>query len=228
MSRPRVLQRIRRACGSNEGVVLPQGFPGFPRFEDRVGVFRKELEAVGGVFFDGRSQDLGKILTKILQDTGQTEIYWEEEKIFSKHGLSYRLRLPELFSTPKLVCSYHYLGKVVLPLTLGARSHGKDQLARIQISASSASFGIAETGTVVQTVGSGRGRLLTVLPESHVVFLAEADLFSSPDEVFSRVRLGEDGSALTLTTGPSRTADIGKVLVKGVHGPRRWFVILTE
>ena len=101
-------------------------------------------------------------------------------------------------------------------------------MAAIPVSASSAAFGIAETGTVVQTVGPGRGRLLNVLPETHIVFLAHGDLLSNMDQLFERIRPGEKGSALTLVTGPSRTADIGKVLVKGMHGPRRWFVILTE
>jgi L-lactate dehydrogenase complex protein LldG len=46
------------------------------------------------------------------------------------------------------------------------------------------------------------------------------------------LRIGEEygenlpGSALTLITGPSRTADIEKVLIKGVHGPTRLLVIL--
>jgi L-lactate dehydrogenase complex protein LldG len=35
-------------------------------------------------------------------------------------------------------------------------------------------------------------------------------------------------SFLTLATGPSRTADIEKTLVVGVHGPKEVFVFLVD
>jgi hypothetical protein len=226
VSRPKVLQKVRAACATRS-VPLPDGFPEAPTYQDRVGVFRRELEAVGGVFLDSRERDPASVLSQVLKQTGHTEIYWEEEKIFTKHGLPYRLRLPESFSTPNLVFSHHFRGRVRPPITLAARTIELDRLAAIPISVSSASYVIAETGSIVQMVGPGRGRLLNVLPETHVVFLAETDLLSNSDQLLQRVRPGEEGSALTLVTGPSRTADIGKVLVKGMHGPRRWFVILT-
>ncbi len=172
MSRPRIMQKVRAACGVKPPAPLPAGYPEAPRFQDPVGVFRRELEAVGGVFLDARERNPAEVLSQVLQQTGHTEVFWEEEKIFIKHGLPYRLRLPESFSTPHLVFSYHYQGRVRLPITLAARSIERDRLAAIPVSASSAAFGIAETGTVVQTVGPGRGRLLNVLPETHIVFLA--------------------------------------------------------
>ena len=74
---------------------------------------------------------------------------------------------------------------------------------------------------------SGVGRLLSVLPASHLVLLSERDILMNGKELFDRLRLGEEGSALTLVTGPSRTADIEKTLVVGVHGPKKLFVMLT-
>jgi L-lactate dehydrogenase complex protein LldG len=35
-------------------------------------------------------------------------------------------------------------------------------------------------------------------------------------------------SMISLTTGPSRTADIEKTLVVGVHGPKEVFVFLID
>ncbi len=39
---------------------------------------------------------------------------------------------------------------------------------------------------------------------------------------------GNIPSMISLTTGPSRTADIEKTLVVGVHGPKEVYVFLVE
>jgi L-lactate dehydrogenase complex protein LldG len=39
---------------------------------------------------------------------------------------------------------------------------------------------------------------------------------------------GKLPSVVTFATGPSRTADIEKTLVVGVHGPREVYVFLVE
>ncbi len=229
MSRATVLEKIRRACAAGTASELPDELPEFPSYEDAVSKFRDELEAAGGVFFDGRSSDeLSRILSQILEKTGATEIYWECEEVFQKNDVPYRLRDPEAFRRQHLVFSYHFKGRVEFPLILNFKPYDRATLAAVPVSVSTAIFGIAETGTIVHSVTPGTGRLLSVLPEAHVVFLSEKDLLMNSVEFFGRTELGELGSALTLVTGPSRTADIEKILVKGVHGPRQWYVVLTS
>ena len=41
-------------------------------------------------------------------------------------------------------------------------------------------------------------------------------------------RKGEWPAALTLISGPSKTSDIEQTLVTGVHGPKRFIVILYQ
>jgi L-lactate dehydrogenase complex protein LldG len=49
-----------------------------------------------------------------------------------------------------------------------------------------------------------------------------------------RAKLGGDLSngalprTVTLVTGPSRSADIGKILLMGAHGPKRLHIILVD
>ncbi len=229
MSRAAVLEKIRRACAAGTTSELPGELPDFPSYEDAVSQFRDELEAAGGVFFDGRSADeLSRILGQVLEQTGATEIYWESEEVFQKHDMPYRLRDPEAFSRQHLVFSHHFKGRVESPLILHFKPYDRATLAAVSLSVSSAIFGIAETGTIVHSVAPGTGRLLSVLPEAHVVFLSQRDLLMNSVEFFGRMEPGQLGSALTLVTGPSRTADIEKTLVKGVHGPRQWYVVLTS
>ena len=95
--------------------------------------------------------------------------------------------------------------------------------------ATEADFGIAETGTVVEVSGPGRSRLASLLPEFHLVVLPVSRLRSGLGEVLSEIESrGIPGAAVTLITGPSRTADIEQVLTIGVHGPARLHVVLLR
>ena len=79
MSRPRIMQKVRAGCGVKPLAPLPAGYPAAPRFQDPVGVFRRELEAVGGVFLDARGRSPAEVLSQVLEQTGHTEVFWEEE-----------------------------------------------------------------------------------------------------------------------------------------------------
>ena len=228
MSRAVVLERIRRGCRRARRVRQPLSLPEFPVYEDPVDRFRQELEKVGGDFFEARREgQLEAALSVVLRRAGATDIYWESEEIFQKHAIPYRLRNPEAFVRGDLVYSSHFGGRVKMPIILNAKRYERESLATVALSASSALCGIAETASVLQPVGTGKGRLFCVLPPAHLVFLSEKDLLINHAECFVSIRFGQKGSALTLVTGPSRTADIEKTLVVGVHGPRHWFVILT-
>ncbi len=229
MSRSVMLKRIRSICALSESIPLPSRLPDFPTYEDPVDHFRRQLEMVDGHFWDGRCRkQLTEALAGLLEKTKTREIYWEQEAIFRKHDLPYRLRNPQAFADGLLVYSLHFQGQVQLPLVLHSKPYKRETLAAIELSASSAAFGLAETGTVGQQVRSGTGRLLSVLPPQHVTLLSETDLLANHRDFFAQAQLGETGSLLSFITGPSRTADIEKTLVVGVHGPQRWDVILTS
>lgn len=92
-----------------------------------------------------------------------------------------------------------------------------------------AQAGIADTGTVVLWHDCAQGRLAALLPPTHAVLLKRSEVF--PDKLtylHEMQRRGVDlgGTPMTWVTGPSLTADIEKVLVRGAHGPRRVIVLL--
>ena len=90
---------------------------------------------------------------------------------------------------------------------------------------STASYGLADTGSVVLAAGPDEPRSRHLLPEVHVAVLSERRILPGLAELFAAV--GSDlPSALAIVTGPSRSADIEQRLVIGVHGPREVHVVL--
>jgi L-lactate dehydrogenase complex protein LldG len=90
----------------------------------------------------------------------------------------------------------------------------------------SASFAIAETGTIVLQSIAGQGRrAVTLVPDYHLCVVFAHDVVETVVEGMRRL----DATSQLPTTffsGPSATADIEMTRIKGVHGPRFVDVLL--
>lgn len=93
-----------------------------------------------------------------------------------------------------------------------------------EIGLTMADYAVAETGTLVLNSGGGRQRLASLTPPHHVVLLQRDRILATLDDLFER----GFGRTSVLITGPSRTADIEGVLVRGIHGPKRLWVVLIS
>lgn len=91
------------------------------------------------------------------------------------------------------------------------------------LAVSSARAGIAETGSLVLDARDGRRTQL--LAATHVVLLHVGDIHGSAREAF-RDLSGDLPAAIGLHSGPSKSADIGQIMVKGVHGPGRLIAVV--
>ena len=96
------------------------------------------------------------------------------------------------------------------------------------IGISGVEFGIAETGSVFQDGYDIATRLVTILPPLHVVFLYSARIVPGITEAFDIISRSFDRGYIGFITGPSRTADIERVLTIGVHGPSRFAIIAVD
>jgi L-lactate dehydrogenase complex protein LldG len=84
---------------------------------------------------------------------------------------------------------------------------------------------VAETGSLLVSARSGRSRLASLAPPVHVALLRQSSLVASLEEGIARA----PAETSFLVSGPSRTADVEGVMVMGVHGPKRlWVVPLPE
>lgn len=124
------------------------------------------------------------------------------------------------------------------PLALMCRQNGiafiqeglRDHLAGIDIGLTMAEFGIADTGTLVLDASSEDVRLATMISEVHVAVLPVSRIRSTAFDIENELKdqFKHIPNYTAFITGPSRTADIERVLTLGVHGPLELHVLLLS
>lgn len=100
----------------------------------------------------------------------------------------------------------------------------RDELKRACAAAdfgiTSADYALADTGSLVMISSRQEPRLISLLPPRHIAVVPRERILANLDELFVLIPLPSQlSSSLVLITGPSRTADIEQILVRGVHGP---------
>ncbi len=92
---------------------------------------------------------------------------------------------------------------------------------------------IAESGSIVVQSDAGHGRGLSLAPPAHVAIVRASDVAADLLDYMRRTgggaaRPADLPAGQTIITGPSKTADIEGVLVTGVHGPGKLFILLVQ
>ena len=110
------------------------------------------------------------------------------------------------------------------------RDELKEACAAADIGITSVDYALAATGSFVMLSSPNEARLISLLaagPHRHLSALAA---FSpNLDELLSILpRPADQTSSMVLITGPSRTADIEQILVRGVHGPGEIYAVIVE
>ena len=99
--------------------------------------------------------------------------------------------------------------------------------AASRVGISQLDWGIAATGTLVQDATAVDKRLVSTLPPIHVALLGTDRILADMNAVLERLR-PEQLNYISFITGPSRTADIERVLTIGVHGPERLIILVVD
>ena len=90
---------------------------------------------------------------------------------------------------------------------------------------------LADTGSSLIACATPQDRLLCYLPPACVVIARRDQLVEHMPAAWAtiapRVADPAQRGEFVIVTGPSRTADIEKILILGVHGPKRLVVILV-
>ena len=86
---------------------------------------------------------------------------------------------------------------------------------------------VAATGSIV-TSAAGAGRAGAVIAPTHICLVREQQILPGLHALLSGSALADAGSLIALQSGPSRSADIEKTLILGVHGPGRVHVVIIN
>jgi L-lactate dehydrogenase complex protein LldG len=242
--REEMLDRIRKALrrppgAAGSGTATPSGSgdaagpPGeiIRRLtpEEALTRFEAEWTRVGGLSHRAASlSELENVLRGVFEAAGAKEVVLSRNPLLEQLGLPERLRA---------------LGQSVacwrLPGPLPREAAGQDGAAaqrQLRSASFAAAVGItgvefvlAETGSLVLTSRTEGSQLASLAPPVHVALYRRSQVVGSLDEVLAK--LGEaaaTGRSIVFITGPSRTADIEQILVRGVHGPGQVHAILVE
>ncbi len=103
----------------------------------------------------------------------------------------------------------------------------RELAADAKVGISQMDWALANTGTLVQSADAVDTRLVSTLPLLHIALVSTAAVLPDLPALLHRVD-PRQSAYLSFITGPSRTADIERVLTIGVHGPARLIIVLVD
>lgn len=103
----------------------------------------------------------------------------------------------------------------------------RELAAEARFGISQMEWALADTGSLAQNSTAIEQRLVSSLATIHIALVPTNGILPDMPSLLSRVHPKECGY-LAMITGPSRTADIERVLTIGVHGPERLVIIFVD
>jgi len=233
------LGRIRKAlgrapdeapeCRQPERLFSPLGpvLPPIPP-EAVVGKFEEELQKVAGCAYRAATtEDLDAILRKITTERA-TKL-----AVLTRHPLLSQLRLADrLWSWGISTATWPQEG-----FGQGHSEPARDFRERLfaaEVGITGVEFVLAESGSLVLTSQTEGSQLASLAPPVHIALYRRSQALATLEEVLAHLPIPCEpdspwpGRSVVFVTGPSRTADIEQILIRGVHGPKEVHAILVE
>ena len=117
------------------------------------------------------------------------------------------------------------MDRQTLPAIPGLKFEVTRELAAdARIGISQMHWALADTGTLVQDSTAIEQRLVSSLSSIHIAIAPTAGILPDMPTLLATVN-PKKCAYLAMITGPSRTADIERVLTIGVHGPERLIIL---
>jgi L-lactate dehydrogenase complex protein LldG len=205
-SKEKILKKIREALSNS--TPLP-----FPKSEGASSVFQPAAEELEIIFAEEFSKLLGKFAFCVNENDAKNQIKkliiqkkWEN--VYCKEN-----QLLSLFGTEEF------------------EEIKKSSLANCDAAITSCNYLVARTGSIVISSSQQSGRTVSAYAPVHICVAYTDQLVFDTRDVLKdlKKKYGNNiPSFITFAAGPSRTADIEKTLVVGVHGPKEVYVFLID
>ena len=194
-----ILKRIRQALSNP--VPLP-----FPQSEGNNAVFHPASDSLDVVF----AQEFTNMQGKFVFCISEAEMLQQLEQLIAQKQWQ------------KIYCNTD---------KWNARFSNTINLPGCDASITDCEFLVARTGTIVMSAAQQSGRTVSVYAPVHICIAYTSQLVYDVKDALQSLKekyVGNIPSLITFATGPSRTADIEKTLVTGVHGPKEVYCFLVE
>jgi L-lactate dehydrogenase complex protein LldG len=205
-SKENILKKIRKAL--SHSTPLP-----FPQSEGNNSVFQP-LQQEPEVEF---AEQFTKLQGRFIYCINRQEMAFQLNSLIQKQNWQ------------KVYCLENNLCEMVGPQV--AERLTKNDLANCDVSITGCEFLVARTGSIVMSAAQSGGRTTSVYAPIHICIAYTHQLVYDLKDALQSVKdkYGNNlPSLITFATGPSRTADIEKTLVVGVHGPKEVYLFLVE
>jgi L-lactate dehydrogenase complex protein LldG len=201
-----ILKKIRQAL--SESTPLP-----FPLSEGNSPVFSPPPQELDVIF----AEQFTRLLGKFIFCLNTTELNAQISTLAEVKGWS------------TIYCREKPLAELLKTSTLPALT--ETNLAGCDAAITGCELLVARTGSIVMSTGQVSGRTVSVYAPIHLCIAYTSQLVYDIREGLQilKEKYAEGlPSLITFATGPSRTADIEKTLVVGVHGPKEVYVFLVD
>ncbi len=177
------------------------------------------------ILFEAPHDDLGVIFAEEFSKLDGKFIYCENEKEFT-YTLS---KLVESLHFEKIYCVEEGVKNILQQNGFAPAYH--NSLATCDVSITTCEYLVARTGTMVLSSAIAEGRTASVYAPIHICIAYSDQVVYDVKDALQQLKEKYNNhipSLVSFASGPSRTADIEKTLVKGIHGPKEVFCILIE
>jgi L-lactate dehydrogenase complex protein LldG len=103
----------------------------------------------------------------------------------------------------------------------------RERAAESRVGVTEFEWALADTGTLAQDATDPALRLASTLTETHVALVPTGAILPDLADLLGRID-PRRMRYLACVTGPSRTADIERVLTIGVHGPKKLVIVAVD